>query len=74
MTTIIQGEVLMNCKLEFDFPVVMGDERLGRLYGGVLGLPITFLITRESIVDARIEGETDLHVMESRIKQLLVQH
>jgi len=61
-------------KLKPDFPVVMGDEKLGTLYGGILGLPVTFLIGRDGKVDAQIEGGADLHAMESRIKQLLAQH
>jgi hypothetical protein len=53
---------------------VMGDEKLGTLYGGILGLPVTFLIGRDGKVDAKIEGGADLQAMESRIKQLLAQH
>src|SRR5438067_4305229 len=29
-------------KLRLNYPVVMGDEKLGRAYGGVLGLPVTY--------------------------------
>lgn len=61
-------------KLKLDFPVVMGDEKLGNLYGGVLGLPVTFLLGRDGKVDARIEGAADLEGMESKIKQLLARH
>lgn len=60
-------------KLKLDFPVVMGDEKLGKLYGGVLGLPVTFLIGRNGKVAARIEGGSDLQDMEAQIKQLLSQ-
>lgn len=58
-------------KLKLDFPVVMGDARLGRRYGGVLGLPITFLIGRDGKVKARIDGASDLHAMENTITALL---
>ena len=61
-------------KLKLDFPVVMGDEKLGTLYGGILGLPVTFLIGRDGKVDARIGGGADLQALESRINQLLAQH
>jgi len=37
----------------------MGDATLGRRYGGVLGLPLTFLIDRNGIVRAKFQGETD---------------
>jgi peroxiredoxin len=33
-------------KLNLNYPVAMGDVKIGDLYGGVLGLPITFLIDR----------------------------
>ncbi len=61
-------------KLKLDFPVVMGDEKLGMLYGGVLGLPVTFLIGRDGKVDARIDSGADLDATERRIQQLLAQH
>jgi hypothetical protein len=31
-------------KSRFNYPVVLGDAKLGNLYGGVLGLPQQFLI------------------------------
>lgn len=60
-------------KLNPDFPIIMGDGRLGTRYGGILGLPITFLIARDGRISTRIEGEANLAAMESRIKELLVQ-
>lgn len=60
-------------KLKPGFPVLLGDEKLGELYGGVLGLPVSFLIARDGTVVARIEGETDLHALEARIQELLTQ-
>ena len=53
------------------YPVVMGDARLGELYGGVLGLPQSYLIDASGRIVARYEGEPDLARMESRIKALL---
>ena len=61
-------------KLRVNYPVVMGDERLGTLYGGVLGLPVTYLIDRHGRICAKFQGETDLKEMESRIKELLDSH
>jgi cytochrome c biogenesis protein CcmG, thiol:disulfide interchange protein DsbE len=58
-------------KRQINYPIVMGDEKLGMLYGGVLGLPVTYLIDREGIVRARFKGETNLDVMETRIGSLL---
>lgn len=53
------------------YPIVMGDEHLGELYGGVLGLPITYLIGPDGKIIVRYQGETDLNQMEARISKLL---
>ena len=58
-------------KLHLYVPVVMGDDRLGREYGGILGLPITFLINRDGTVAERVEGGADLVSMEGRVRSLL---
>ena len=58
-------------RLRLGLPVVMGDARLGEAYGGVLGLPVTFLIGRDGVITARVEGETDLNTLESQVKSLL---
>jgi cytochrome c biogenesis protein CcmG, thiol:disulfide interchange protein DsbE len=58
-------------RLHLDFPVVMGDAKLGDEYGGVLGLPVTLLIDREGRVVAKLKGETDLTALELKVKQLL---
>jgi peroxiredoxin len=60
-------------RLHLDLTVVMGDAELGEEYGGVLGLPVTFLIDREGKIVARFKGESDLGEMESRLKQLLAE-
>ncbi len=57
--------------MALDFPVVMGDEKLGMRYGGVLGLPVSFLIDRNGRIAARFEGDADLESMEKSIKDLL---
>jgi len=51
--------------------VVMGDEKLGLAYGGVLGLPVTYLIDRNGVIRARYHGGTDLDAMETAMRQLL---
>ena len=52
--------------------VAMGDEKLGELYGGVLGLPVTFLIDSHGQVRAEYRGETDLNTIERQLKPLLL--
>jgi thiol-disulfide isomerase/thioredoxin len=58
-------------KMKLNYPVAMGDEKLGQLYGGVLGLPVAFLIDKNGIIQAQFQGETDLKLIEEQIKQLL---
>ena len=60
-------------RLHLDVPVMMGDAKLGEAYGGVLGLPVTFLIGRDGVIVARIKGETDLATLELQVKKLLAQ-
>lgn len=57
-----------------DYPVAMGDAKLGQRYGGVLGLPLTFLIDRKGIVRAKFQGETDLGKIEASLRSLLDTH
>lgn len=59
-------------RLKLDYPVAMGDVRLAKLYGGVLGLPLTFLIDRRGFVRARFEGETNAGTIEKQVESLLV--
>lgn len=58
-------------KQKLNYPVAMGDEKLGQLYGGVLGLPVAFLIDRHGIIQAQFQGEIDLNLIETQIKLLL---
>lgn len=55
------------------FPVVMGDVKLAETYGGVLGLPQSYLIDAQGRVVARYRGETDLAKMETKLRELLAQ-
>jgi cytochrome c biogenesis protein CcmG/thiol:disulfide interchange protein DsbE len=58
-------------ELHMNYPVAVGNDRLGELYGGVLGLPTTFLIGRDGRIYAKHVGATDIDVLEAEIKQLL---
>lgn len=58
-------------KLKLNYPIAMGDESLGELYGGILGLPVTFLIDRHGEVRAKFQGETDLNNVEMQVQSLL---
>jgi thiol-disulfide isomerase/thioredoxin len=53
------------------YPVVMGDAALGERFGGVLGLPLSYLVDAQGRVVARYQGEADLAAMEAKLKELL---
>lgn len=54
-----------------NYPVVMGDAKLAELYGGVLGLPVTFLIDGNERIVAVFQGETNLATIHAKIEDLL---
>jgi thiol-disulfide isomerase/thioredoxin len=58
---------------KMNYPVAMGDSKLAQQFGGVLGLPVSFLIGRDGHIYARHVGETDASIFENEIKQLLAQ-
>jgi len=53
------------------YPVVMGDAQLGERFGGVLGLPLSYLISADGRVVARYQGEARLPAMEAQIRSHL---
>ena len=54
-----------------NYPVVMGDVRTAKAFGGILGLPVNFLIDRHGKVAAIFQGESDLGAMEETLRGLL---
>jgi peroxiredoxin len=60
-------------RLKLNYPVVMGDEYLGAAYGGILGLPVTFLIDRDGKIRARYQ-DASLTRINRDIQNLLQSH
>jgi cytochrome c biogenesis protein CcmG, thiol:disulfide interchange protein DsbE len=58
-------------KYHLNYPVVMGDAQLGERFGGVLGLPLTYLIDPHGRIVRRYQGDLNLKQLESQIKSLL---
>ena len=58
-------------EFHMNYPVVMGTAKTGALFGGVMGLPITFLIGRDGRIYFKHIGATDVAVFEKEIKSLL---
>lgn len=53
------------------YPIVVGDAKFAEHFGGVLGLPLSYLIDAQGRVVARYQGEVDLPGIEAKIKELL---
>ncbi len=60
-------------KFKMNYPVVMGTEEVAKSYGGVLGLPVTFLIDREGKIATKYIGETETEKIRQRVEELLKQ-
>ena len=58
-------------RFHMNYPVAMGNAKIGELYGGVLGLPIAFLVDRDGRIEAKHIGATDSSIFEREIKALL---
>jgi thiol-disulfide isomerase/thioredoxin len=58
-------------EFRMNYPVAMGDERITEVYGGIVGLPTTFLIGRDGRIYARHVGATAVSDIEEEIKELL---
>ncbi len=58
-------------QFKMNYPVVMGNAKIGEQYGGVLGLPIAFLLDRQGRICAKHMGATDVGVLEKEIGNLL---
>jgi thiol-disulfide isomerase/thioredoxin len=58
-------------QFKMNYPVVMGNAKTGELYGGILGLPIAFVIGRDRRIYSKHIGATDIPVFDSEIKAQL---
>jgi peroxiredoxin len=58
-------------KYGLNFPVAMGSVELAEQYGGILGVPVAFLLDREGRIRYKHTGETDAAVFEREISELL---
>jgi thiol-disulfide isomerase/thioredoxin len=58
-------------QFKMNYPVALGTTNLAESYGGVLGLPVTFLIGRDGKIAAKYVGAADLNAMQQKIEGLL---
>src|SRR5215467_7280644 len=58
-------------KYRMNYPVIPGDLKIADAFGGVLGLPTTFLIGRDNRIHAKHNGATDFSALEQEVVALL---
>ena len=58
-------------QFHINYPIVMGTADVGSAYGGVLGLPIAFLIDRQGRIYSKHMGATDAGVFNKEVEALL---
>jgi thiol-disulfide isomerase/thioredoxin len=58
-------------RFKMNYPVVMGNAKIGELYGGVLGLPIAFVIGRDGRIYDKHIGAIDVAIFENEIVNML---
>jgi peroxiredoxin len=58
-------------QFKMNYPVAIGSTELADQYGGILGLPITFVIDRSGRIVSRHVGATDPSVFDAEIERLL---
>jgi len=58
-------------KHQMNYPVVPSDLKIADGFGGVLGLPTTFLIGKDNLIHIKHNGTTDFSVIEREVIALL---
>lgn len=58
-------------KYKINYPILLDDGRVAKNYGGITGIPTTFLVDREGIIRNQYVGLRPKRVFEAAIKELL---
>ncbi len=58
-------------ELGVSYRLALGDEKVAERWGGILGLPVAFVVDREGRLRARHEGEHDLAALEADVLRAL---
>ncbi len=58
-------------EFRLNYRVGLGDAKVAERWGGILGLPVAFVIDRKGRLAARHEGENDLSAVEKDVLRLL---
>jgi len=58
-------------ELGVNYRLALGDDKVAQRWGGILGLPVAFVVDRAGRLRARHEGENDLATLEKDVVRLL---
>ena len=58
-------------QFKMNYPVAVGTEKVAEAYGGVFGLPVTFLIGRDGRVAAKYVGEVEMSKLQEAVESQL---
>lgn len=58
-------------KMGMNYPVALADEKLTTQYGGILGLPVAFVIDKNGNIVKKFVGETKPEMFQQEIQKLL---
>ncbi len=58
---------------KLNYPVAMGDSKIAESFGGILGLPVTFVINRDGQIRKKFVGATDPAQIEQEVVAALKQ-
>jgi len=58
---------------KLNYPVALGDSKLADSFGGILGLPVTFVINRDGQIRKKFVGATDPAQIEQEVVAALKQ-
>lgn len=58
-------------QFQINYPVAVGDASLAERYGGILGLPVNYLIDREGRIYAKHVGEVDISLIDKEVDSQL---
>jgi peroxiredoxin len=56
---------------KLNYPVALGTAQLADSYGGILGLPVTFVINRDGSIRKKFVGATDTAAIEAEVVEAL---
>ncbi len=57
-------------KLKVNYPVIIGNAKIARGFGGVIGIPVSFVVDREGNLVKRLDGYVSEKVVEKELAKM----